>query len=457
MPVAVPSKLTKQTVDRLKPRDDRDYTVWCTELTGFGVRVWPTGKKVFIAQYRIGGRGSATRKVTVGSYGKLTTDEARTEAKRVLANAELGHDIALERTRKKAELTVAELCDEYMLDGVEHKKPSTLRSDKSRINRHIKPLLGRKKIGEVKRGDIERFMRDVAQGKTATGPKTGKTPVTGGKGAATRTVGLLGGIFTYAVTHGYIADSPCEDVKRYPDNQNERFLSPAELQRLGDTLRLAETEGLPTRSGERKGSYRPTKDASAFKRVKPVLVSPHAIACIRLLMFTGCRLSEILKLRWDDIDFERGILNLPDSKTGAKKVMLGAPALQVLNNVPRIKGNPYVIAGDLKDKHRSDLKNPWLRICEHAGLNTVGEDGKVKPLRLHDLRHSYASVSAEAGVSLLVIGKLLGHADPRTTQKYAHLADDPKRLAVERIAGSIDAMQRGQGGQVVPMTKAVRE
>jgi integrase len=362
------------------------------------------------------------RKVTIGTYGKLTVEEAREAALKILAKAELGDDVAATRAKQRAEITVAQLCDEYLVDGCDLKKESTIVTDKSRIERHIKPLLGRKRIGEVKRADIERFMRDVANGKTAHDEKTGKhgrAIVTGGKGAATRTVRLLGGIFSYAVARGYIDTNPRFGVKVYADGKGERFLSSEELLRLGNALHEAETIGLPWHFEDgKKAKHRPAKEENRRE-----IISPYVVAAIRLLMFTGCRAGEILSLRWSEIDFENGFLNLSDSKTGAKRVLLAAPALQILASLPRL--GKYVIAGSQLDRPRSDIKRPWERIVRYADLDD---------LRLHDLRHSFASVGAAAGMGLSTVGKLLGHASPATTARYSHFADDPLRRAANHIA-----------------------
>ncbi|MEO0032585.1 MAG: hypothetical protein RIS94_2343, partial [Pseudomonadota bacterium] len=200
-------KLTKSVVDGLQPRSS-DYVEWCPQLPGFGCRVRPSGSKTFIAQYRIGGRSSPVRKVTIGTYGKLTVEIAREQARMVLAKAELGEDVADQRAKDRAEISVAKLCDEYLKSGCDAKKASTLATDRGRIERHIKPLLGRKRIGQITGAEVRQFLRDIADGKTAMDEKTGKhgrAIVKGGKGAATRTVRLLGGIFSFAVEAGYLA------------------------------------------------------------------------------------------------------------------------------------------------------------------------------------------------------------------------------------------------------------
>jgi integrase len=433
-------RLSKQVVDNLRPRAT-EYVEWCGKLAGFGCRVRPSGTKSFVTQYRVGGRNSPVRKVTIGAYGKLTVEEAREAASKVLAQAELGNDIAAERAKQRAEMTVEQLCDEYLADGCELKKPSTILTDRSRIKRHIKPLLGKKRISDVTRGDIERFMRDVANGRTAidrTG-KHGRAIVKGGKGAATRTVRLLGGIFSYAVAHSYISTNPRFGVKVYADGKSERFLSASELQRLGEALRDAETIGLPWTFNEGKISkHRPTKEENRRE-----IVSPFVVAAIRLMILTGCRVSEILNLRWREVDFDNGLFNLADSKTGAKKVLVSAPALEVLASLPRL--GDFVIAGAKPDRPRSDIKRPWNRIIRHAGL--VG-------LRLHDLRHSYASIGAAAGMGLGTVGKLLGHASPTTTARYSHFGDNPLRRASNSIAETIaEAMKGTKGGEVVQITE----
>lgn len=451
-------RLSKSVVDGLEARE-KDFVEWCSELAGFGVRVRPSGSKTFIAQYRTGGRNSPVRKVTIGAFGKLTVDQARTEAKRILAGAELGTDVAAERAKTRAAVTMSELCDLYIAaaergeiigKNEQAKKPSTLATDKGRINCHIKPLLGRKLAREIRLGDIEGFMHAVARGATAVAEgkiKRGHARPTGGKGTATRTVRLLGGMFSWArAQHPPMVDSnPAHGVKKFADRKGERYLSTDELQRLGDALREAETVGLPWDIAEEHRESKRLPTNAANRRTK---ISPHVVGAIRLLILTGARLGEILNLEWTHVDFDRGLLLLPDSKTGAKVVMLSAPALAVVSNLARV--GRFVIAGDTAgtedEKPRSDLKRPWAAVCKRAGLDGV---------RLHDLRHTNASVGAGAGLGLPVIGRLLGHSSPTTTARYAHLADDPLKRAADRIGGDI-ARAMGDGspeGDVVPIRR----
>lgn len=436
-------KLTKRVVDAITPGAAR--AIWYdTELKGFGLKVEPSGVMTWIVEYRAGagGRTANKRRLTLGKAGALTPDEARLLAKDALAKVHAGEDPAAIKASTRAAKTVAELCDLYLRDAEAGnvigrrgtvKKASTLASDRGRIERHIKPLLGNKLVRDVSKADIERFLRDVANGKTAADIKTkkrGRAIVTGGKGTATRTVRLLGGILTYAIEQGMRADNPTQGVRKFVDGQGMRHLSTDELARLGAALREAETIGLPWNSkGGGTSKHLPQREENRRSKI-----SPHAVAAIRLLILTGCRLGEILQLRWANVDLERGLLMLPDSKTGAKAVVIGAPAMEVLAGIPRIGGCDYVFAGDKPGQPRSDLKRPWAMIRRAAGLDDA---------RLHDLRHTYASHGAAAGMGLTVVGRLLGHADVKTTNRYSHFDADPLRRAANAIGGALNAALDG--------------
>jgi integrase len=397
-------RITKRTVDALQPKQC-DYVHWDGVLTGFGVRVRVSGKKSFVAAYRLGGRNTPWRRVTIAAVGGITVEEARKEAERIIAGARLGQDHAAQKAKKRAEMTVAEVCGLYLAEGCDTKKPSTLSTDRGRIERHIKPLLGKRLIGEVTRADVEKFMRDVAKGKTAADVKTGlfgRAIVEGGKGTATRTVGLLGGIFSFAVSRELRPDNPVRGVKRYPDRKSETFLSPAELARLGEALSAAEASG----------------------------ANPAAVAIIRLLAFTGARKSEIAKLSWSEVDLERGYIRLGDSKTGAKVFPIGAPVIEVLANLPRVEGAPYVFPAASGGASFQGVDKVWRKVRAAGGFPS---------LRLHDLRHSFASAGLARGDALPVIGAILGHADVKTTSRYAHLADDPVRHVANAISKTVHA------------------
>jgi integrase len=227
------------------------------------------------------------------------------------------------------------------------------------------------------------------------------------------------------VSHG---TNPARGIEKYAEEGRERFLSTDELTRLGDAIREAETAGLPyaVDGAKPKAKHAPKEEN------RRTVIGPHAAAAMRLLILTGARLREILHLKWDHVDFERGMLLLPDSKTGKKAIVLNAPALDVLSNLPRV--GSYVIAGQAagtdKEQPRADLKRPWAAVAKRAGLEGV---------RIHDLRHTHASVGAGAGLGLPIIGKLLGHSQASTTARYAHLDADPLRRASDRIGSHIAA------------------
>lgn len=414
-------KISKRAVDATEP-GDHDVYLWDADLAGFGLKVTPAGGKVYLVQYRMGGRKGRTRRVTIGRHGQLTPDQARREAKRLLGQVAAGHDPAEVRAEARRDPTVADLCDLYLTEGCATKKPSTLATDRSNIERHIKPLLGRRRVRTVKRADVERFQQDVARGNTAADVKTGprgRAIVTGGRGTAARTVAVLGAIFTFAVKRDLRPDNPVRGVTRYKGERKERFLGLTELARLGDALATAEREG---------------ENAAA-------------VAGIRLLVMTGARKSEITSLRWEYVDMERSCLRLPDSKTGAKVIPVGAPVLELLASLRPLEGNPYVLPGDKTGRYFLGLPKAWARIRKRAGLDDV---------RLHDLRHSFASVAVSGGDSLYLVGKLLGHRQSRTTEVYAHLADDPLRAVADRTAGQIAAAMKGRdeiGAEVVELPK----
>lgn len=417
-------KISKRTVDSIAPTDQAAF-FFDTELKGFGLKVMPSGVKTFIVEYRpgAGGRSTVKRRLTIGRFGALTPEEARDLAKSALARVHAGEDPAADKTKARAEMSFAKVCDLYLDEGCETKKASTIATDKGRIERHIKPLLGKKRIGEITRPDIEKFMRDVANGKTAADEKTkahGRAIVEGGKGTATRTVGLLGGIMSFAVSRQLRTDNPVRGVKRYTDKKGQTFLSATELGKIGAALAALEAQG----------------------------ANPSAIAIIRLLAFTGARKSEIAGLRWSEVDIERGYLRLGDSKTGAKVIPIGAPACEVLASVAAIEGSEYVFPASSGDGRFQGVERVWQKVRTAAGFPT---------LRLHDLRHSFASVGLARGDALPIIGAILGHADVKTTSRYAHLADDPVKRAADGIAKSVQAaFAANPSAEVIPIALGKR-
>jgi integrase len=434
------ARISKRTVDGAKPEAAR-YVLWDTDLKGFGLRVTPQGTKTYVARYRAGGgRAGVLRQAVVGRHGPLTADEARDEARLILASAAKGGDPQADRAKVRADITLADLCDLYLKEGVSTKKASTVYTDKVRIERHIKPLLGRKRVNAITSGDVERWMHDVAAGKTAASIKpsrgqvrSGEAPkgtetrrrtdpiARGGKGTAARTAGLLGGIFTFATKRGIRPDNPTVGLERYRDRTAERFLSVKEMGALGEAMAASDAAGGNTT----------------------------ATRIIRLLALTGARRGEIEGLRWSEVDADRSILRLADSKTGQKVIPLGAAAMLLINDADRVKGSPYVFPATTdKEKHFGNVNKTWRAVRAAAGLSDV---------RLHDLRHSFASTGLASGQGLVLLGKLLGHADVKTTSRYAHLADDPVRTAADRIAGSISAALDGdESGEVIAFKGAAR-
>lgn len=412
LPRALWMKLTKKAVEALEPRTI-DYLEFDDGLPGFGVRVWPSGRKTYVAQYRAAGR---TRRVKIGNHGPLTADEARREARGILGDVARGGDPAEERATRRKAITIAELCDTYldaadkgliMGKGGVPKKASTLYVDKGRIERHIKPLLGRRLVVELTQPDVQRFVRDVQAGKTAGVVKTGfrgKAVVEGGPGTAARTVGLLGGILSFAVGGGIITLNPAAGVKRPADKKRKRRLTPEEYAALGRALVRVEEE-----------------QAERWQ----------AVTGVRLLALTGCRLSEIVRLRWSEVDHAEPCLRLDDTKEGASVRPIGKAALSILAGASPLPGSPYVLpAARGGSGPFASLDDALERIMIRAGLEGVSA---------HTLRHSFASTAGDLGYSDSTIGAMLGHAGHGVTSRYIHHLDVVLLAAADRVALQIAA------------------
>ena len=346
MPVA---KITKRAVDILEPRD-RPYILYDTDLTGFGVRVMPTGFKSWVIEYRPGdgGRRVAKKRMTIGDASQVTAEQARKKARELLAAACLGFDPSGEREKSRRSPTFQEFVERYLSEEAELKlRPRTVDNYRRYFNIHAIPYLGSIQLNTINKADIARLHRSVGK----------KKPVT-----ANRVVKTVSALFRYAGVWGEVDEgfNPTRGITLFAERARERFLSMNELQRLGQSLRLAETDGLPWDPERIKaGSKHLAKADQQY-----VVFSPYVTAAIRLLLFTGCRMREILHLRWVDVDFERGMLFLPDSKTGKRAVVLNSSAINVLYGLERI--GEFVILGDDPVRPRADLNRPWRRIRRHA-------------------------------------------------------------------------------------------
>lgn len=416
MPTA---KISKRVVDTLRPSTS-DVIYWDEDLSGFGIKITPKGVKSYVVQYRpagLGRRGTA-RRVVLGRHGKLTPEEARRFAREELSGVLRGtSDPADDRATRKSAPTVSELWAEYMDASRSRLKPATLVEYQRMFERHVAPTFGSKLVPEVESTEVRRLHRAMR-----------KTPV-----VANRTAAMLGGFFTFAWKEGVLKtkDNAAHGVEFYKEEPRERFLTQAEFKRLGEALTRAERTGLPPAPAHRR---EPVSERTAKHRPKsadtPIPANPYGVAAIRLLALTGCRESEILSLRWDDVDMERGYLRLSDSKTGRSVRPLGQAAGALIGSLPRVSGNPHVLPGAIPGKPIKEIKRLWSAV-RHAA--------KLDDLRLHDLRHSFASVPASTGESLLVVRSLLGHKRVATTERYAHLGDDPAKRAADRTSGSIAA------------------
>ena len=436
------AKITKRLIEDLTPDAGTDLWVWDKDLPGFGVRVKPSGVKAYVIQYRNGHRQS--RKFTLGRHGVLTPEQARRLARQALAAVERGEDPAHDRRGHRDAPSVADLAKRFDEEHISVRlKPSTAREYRRNLRRFILPALGRLTVADVVRADISRFHHELRH-----------LPY-----QANRNLEIISKMFNLAEMWGLRPDgsNPRRHIKKYPEEKRERYLSPAELAALGEALSRAESEGL---------------------------ADEYAVAAIRLLIFTGCRLNEIMTLRWEYVDEVGHCLRLPETKTGARIVHLGTPAIDVLAGITRQLGNPWVICGRIPRSRRTDLQPPWQRMrkrttvrlwaravgSEEAALverleRNLGREptydeclaeaecrhldlpAGLTDVRIHDLRHSFASNAVALGQSLPMIGKLLGHTQVQTTARYAHLAADPVQAAAEQVTSSIAAILDGGGAQ----------
>jgi len=387
--------ISKRTVDRLSA-EGKDAVFWDRELSGFGVRVYPSGTKVYVVQTRA--QGKSTR-IAVGRHGVISADQARRKAAMLIARIKAGEAPSPVPSASATRPTVADLAERYLAEHVAVRcKPRTAASCRWLVAKFVLPELGALAIEAVEREHI-----------AALHHRHRDTPY-----QANRILEVVRKMFNLAEAWGLRKDgaNPCRFVEKYKEHKRERFLTEEEFRRLGQVLNEVEAEGSETLS---------------------------AVTAIRLLTLTGCRLGEVQTLRWENVDLEAGELRLPDSKTGARMVPLSRAAAGVLTALPRDPDNPWVIAGRKPGAHLTDLQHPWRRIRARAGLGDV---------RIHDLRHSFASRALALGESLPMIGKLLGHTQVQTMARYAHLARDSVKASASKIADSIGAdILVGESGQ----------
>lgn len=425
----MPVKLTKRAVDAL-PLPARRRWIFDSELRGFLLHLSSTGARTFYARYRTApGRGAPFAWVKLGDYGAVTVEQARDAAKRVLAAVARGEDPAALRAEHRAAQTLTALAPAFLAGVRARRKPSTATECARLFNRDVLPALGKKRAADLTTADLARLHASMSA-----------RPY-----MANRVLAALGAFGTWCELHGYRRKhtNPAVDVAPYPEHARERFLSGGELARLGAALERAVTIGVPSAPKKRRT---PKAGPSAKHRPKsadtPRPANPFAIACLRFLLLSGWRESEARTLRWDALDEARAHAILADTKTGRSIRPLGAAVFAFLDGLPRIEGSPYVFpAGDGRHP-RADLSRTWAAVRLAAGLEDV---------RLHDLRHTAAAMAAAGGLSLPLIGALLGHRNPSTTQKYAHLADDPRRLAADRMAGDVAAALAGTTTRVTSM------
>lgn len=411
-------KLTKRVVDAAQRPASGEVRLWDADLAGFCLRVYPTGRRVYSLKFRVGTR---QRWMTIGEHGKpwaggqaLTPDEARREAQKVIGQARAGEDATQTKRDRRTALTVAELIDRYLDEGPATrpaKRESSWKADRGNLIHHARPQLGDRLVTELTRSDVARMIKAVSDGDTAQATtKTkarGRATIRGGPGIASRVLASFRAMLSWGVEHGVGEANPATGVKLAKRATCERFLSREEA-----LIALAKLDELEATSDV-------TKTLGAI---------------IRLLLLTGARKTEIAGLRWSEVDFARKRLVLPPertkagSKTGERRISLSAAAVELLQEQPGRES--WVFPSIRGDGHVTGVQKAWERVRKAAHLPDV---------RLHDLRHSFASFAIADGASLYLVSKALGHADTRTTERYAHLTDDPLQAVAEATSRALGA------------------
>lgn len=399
-------KLTKQAVKDLETPQKGQAFLWDGELRGFGIRAIPSGLKTFVLQYR--NAEGRSRRIVLGRFGVLTVEQARDKAKIKLGAVADGGDPA-EEAGPRETITVAEICDWYLAEAEAGRilgrrnrpiKPSTIAMDRSRIETHIKPLLGRRQVRALKLADVAGMQADIAAGKTAKRRGPGRGGVTtGGGGVAARTLSTLQSLLAHAKRLDVVASNPAVGVRKLAGKKKERRLSVAEIKKLGETMWGAE------RNGEH----------------------PIALAAVRLMLLTGFRISEAQGLRREWLHADQGFVRFPDTKSDGQVRAIGPSAVKLVASQPTRKNCAYVFPADVGDGHYTAVKACLARLCVAA---------KIVGVTPHTLRHTFGSVAGDLGFSELTIAALLGHAARGVTQGYIHI-DEALRLAAERVSTEI--------------------
>lgn len=406
-------KITKRVVDALQAKPDRDVFAWDAELRGFGVRAKPSGVKTFLIQYRnIEGR---TRRLVLGQCGVLTPEIARHLARKKLTAVADGADPAADRQGVRVGMSVKEVCDWYLEQAESGRllgrnrrpiKASTLKLDRSRIETHIKPLLGPRLVSRLTLGDIEGMQADIAAGKSARGRKKGRGGrSTGGTGVASRAISTLRSLLGHASRLGVIGKNPATGVRQFAVTSKKRRLNEGELRRLGQVMRNAAEEG----------------------------EHPTGLAAIRLMLLTGFRRMEALGLKRDWYSRNDHCVRFPDTKTGAQIRALGKAAIECIDAQPVRRNSPFVFPADWGNGHFIGVVRVLDRICRQADLKAVTP---------HVLRHTFASIAGDLGFSELTIAGLLGHSARGITQRYVHL-DTALVVAADHVSLAISAILDG--------------
>lgn len=391
-------KLTKRLIDGASAPDGKPVYLWEASLAGFGVKVLPSGSKKFVVKYRAygGGRTATQRWMSIGTYGQIPLEQARKRAQQILASVAKGEDPQSERFALREAPRLSNVWERFEAGELAQKKAATARDYRANWQQVIEPTLGRIHVADLSRAHVDKLHRPLSQ-----------TPY-----RANRVIALLSKLMTLSEMWEWRdqGTNPCRYIKKYKEVPRERYLSIPEMTKLGEAMRELVDEGA---------------------------IWPDMANALTLLLLTGARRNEILSLEWSWILLEQGIIQLPDSKTGKKVLYLSDNAIRLLQLQQTHSRDPkslYVFPGLRKGKHLINIAKPWAKICERAG---------VKNVRIHDLRHTAASIAVGQGIGLPIIGRLLGHSQAQTTARYAHVDNDPAISAANAIGKTVgDAFMR---------------